>query len=69
MALLLAWILKHFEKEAEDFPLLIELPAYKAPSAHTVLVYVWDKVKSFLMKAGTIILRHPSCYGCLRISR
>lgn len=55
MALLLAWILKHFEKEAEDFPLLIELPAYKAPSAHTVLVYVWDKVKSFLMKAGTII--------------
>lgn len=55
MALLLAWILKKFEKEAEDFPLLIELPAYKTPSAHTVFVYVWDKVRDFLTKAGTVI--------------
>lgn len=55
MALFLAWMLKHFEKEAQEFPLLIELPAYKAPSAHTVFVYVWDKVKDFLTKAGTVI--------------
>lgn len=54
-ALLLAWLLHHFDKNANQYPLLIELPAYKAPSAHTVIVYVWEKVKDFLTKAGTTI--------------
>ncbi len=35
--------------------LLIELPEYKMPSARTVAVYVWEKVKDYLTKAGTII--------------
>ena len=35
--------------------LLIELPEYKAPNARTVAIYVWDKVKDYLSKAGTTI--------------
>ena len=35
--------------------LLIELPEYKAPSARTVWIYVWEKVKDYLTKAGTVI--------------
>lgn len=35
--------------------LLIELPEYKMPSARTVAVYVWEKVKDYLTKAGTVI--------------
>lgn len=35
--------------------LLIELPEYKAPSARTVFIYVWEKVKDYLTKAGTTI--------------
>ncbi len=35
--------------------LLIELPEYKAPSAHTIFIYVWEKVKDYLTKAGTTI--------------
>ncbi len=35
--------------------LLIELPEYKAPNGRTILIYVWDKVKDYLNKAGTII--------------
>ncbi len=35
--------------------LLIELPEYKMPSGRTVAVYVWEKVKDYLTKAGTII--------------
>ncbi len=35
--------------------LLIELPEYKAPSLRTVWIYVWEKVKDFLTKAGTTI--------------
>mgnify|MGYP000246571800 CR=1 FL=1 len=35
--------------------LLIELPEYKRPSAHTVYVYVWEKIKDYLSRAGTVI--------------
>jgi ferrous iron transport protein B len=35
--------------------LLIELPEYKAPNARTIFIYVWDKVKDYLSKAGTTI--------------
>lgn len=35
--------------------LLIELPEYKAPSMRTVGIYVWEKVKDYLTKAGTTI--------------
>ena len=39
----------------EDNGLLIELPEYKTPNARTVAIYVWDKVKDYLTKAGTTI--------------
>lgn len=42
-------------KKSENY-LLIELPEYKMPSAHTVFIYVWEKVKDYLTKAGTTIL-------------
>ena len=35
--------------------LLIELPEYKTPNGRTILIYVWDKVKDYLTKAGTTI--------------
>lgn len=35
--------------------LLIELPEYKLPDARTVGIYVWEKVKDYLVKAGTTI--------------
>ena len=35
--------------------LLIELPEYKTPNLRTVAIYVWDKVKDYLTKAGTTI--------------
>lgn len=35
--------------------LLIELPEYKMPDAHTIWIYVWEKVKDYLSRAGTVI--------------
>lgn len=35
--------------------LLIELPEYRIPSSHTVFIYVWDKIKDYLTRAGTVI--------------
>ena len=39
----------------DEEPFLIELPEYKAPSARTIAIYVWEKVKDYLTKAGTTI--------------
>ena len=42
-------------KKQMENSLLIELPEYKAPSARTIAIYVWEKVKDYLTKAGTTI--------------
>lgn len=57
VALITAGVIQSLEKNkgVERSPLLIELPEYKMPSARTVRVYVWEKVKDYLTKAGTII--------------
>lgn len=36
-------------------PFVIELPQYHVPSPKTVLLHVWERVWSFLKKAGTIL--------------
>ena len=35
--------------------LLIELPEYKSPNIISIFLYAWEKVKSYLSKAGTTI--------------
>ncbi|WP_309244927.1 nucleoside recognition domain-containing protein [Clostridium estertheticum] len=55
VAILVAGIINAIDKNNSINDLLIELPEYKAPSIQTVLLYVWDKVKGYLSKAGTII--------------
>ena len=54
VSLLIHWtdVARHLDKE--DY-LLIELPEYKMPDMRTVGIYVSDKVKGYLQKAGTII--------------
>lgn len=54
-AILIALIVHKTSKSTEDNSLLIELPEYKMPNARTVAIYVWDKVKDYLTKAGTTI--------------
>ena len=36
-------------------PFVMELPAYHIPSAKTVLLHVWERLKGFIIKAGTIL--------------
>ena len=35
---------------------MLELPPYRLPSLGNMLTHVWQKVKGFLVKAGTLIL-------------
>lgn len=37
-------------------PFIMELPPYHVPSFKGVLIHMWDRAKSFVKKAGTIIL-------------
>ena len=55
VAILVAFLLHKKDQGTEENTLLIELPEYKAPSSRTVAIYVWEKVKDFLTKAGTTI--------------
>ena len=56
VAVLIAFLTHLIDKKHDrEDTLLIELPEFKAPSAHTIAIYVWEKVKDYLTKAGTII--------------
>ena len=39
----------------EATPFIMELPQYHLPTVRTVLMATWERVKSFIVKAGTII--------------
>ena len=36
-------------------PFVMELPQYHIPSVKTVLLHVWERLKGFIIKAGTIL--------------
>lgn len=55
VAILVAFVIHIIDKNENENMLLIELPEYKIPSSRTVEIYVWEKVKDFLTKAGTTI--------------
>ena len=56
VAVLIAFLTHLIDKKHDrEDTLLIELPEFKAPSAHTIAIYVWEKVKDYLTKAGTTI--------------
>ena len=55
VAMLVSVALHLLDRKREVNYLLIELPEYKMPDARTVGIYVWDKVKDYLGKAGSTI--------------
>ncbi len=55
VAIGVALVLHWFEKKETYYTLLIELPEYKSPNLRTVAIYVWEKIKDYLTKAGTTI--------------
>lgn len=55
VAIITAWLINKLSKSKSENALLIELPEYKIPSGRTVYIYVFEKIKDFLQKAGTTI--------------
>ena len=55
-ALMAAWVFKKILKTEERSFLTLELPAYRRPMFFNVLLTVWEKVKTFSLEAGKVIL-------------
>ncbi len=49
-------ILKHTVFKGDSAPFLLELPPYRMPTLRNITLHVWEKVRGFLVKAGTLIL-------------
>ncbi len=48
-------LMKKTLMRGEPVPFVMELPAYRIPSARSVLMLMWEKAKDFIIKAFTII--------------
>ncbi|HWT27807.1 MAG TPA: ferrous iron transport protein B [Mobilitalea sp.] len=55
VAITVAFFLHNNSEKKPCNTLLIELPEYKSPNVRTIIIYVWEKVKEYLTKAGTTI--------------
>jgi len=55
LAIILGFIFKRFLLDKEEGLFVIELPPYRVPMLRSLLLNTWDKGKSFIKKAGTII--------------
>ncbi len=55
VAIPIAWLLKKFAFPGPTSPFVLEMPSYKWPSWRVVLSQVWEQVRSFAVRAGTLI--------------
>jgi ferrous iron transport protein B len=56
MGILSGIIFKKTVFAGEPAAFVMELPPYRMPSLNNTLIHVWDRVRGFLVKAGTLIL-------------
>jgi ferrous iron transport protein B len=56
VAVLSGILLKSTLFKGETATFVMELPQYRFPTFRSMLIHVWDKVKAFAIKAGTVLL-------------
>jgi len=49
-------LFKHTLFRGDTAPFVLELPPYRLPSLKNIALHVWERVRGFLVKAGTLIL-------------
>lgn len=55
-AMLTAWGLKSSILKSDQTPFFLEVPPYRWPLLKTIGLFMWDRAKVFLQRAGTVIL-------------
>lgn len=56
MALLVSKLLRSTIIKGEPTPFVMELPPYRLPTLKGILIHTWERVWSYIRKAGTVIL-------------
>ncbi|EIJ33574.1 Fe(2+) transporter permease subunit FeoB [Thiothrix nivea] len=56
VAVLTGLVLKHSILKGEATPFIMELPPYHLPTLKGILTHTWSRLKSFIIKAGSIIV-------------
>lgn len=56
VAVLYALLLRKTVLRGGHSPFVMELPPYRLPTAKTLGLHLWEKIKDFLSKAGTVLL-------------
>lgn len=56
VAILSAMLFKKTILKSDNANYIMELPEYRAPTAKNTLLHTWERSKSFLIKAGTVLL-------------
>jgi ferrous iron transport protein B len=56
VAVLTGLVLKHTVLQGQAAPFVMELPPYHLPTLRGVLVRTWDRLKSFVLRAGRVIV-------------
>ncbi|SHH71912.1 ferrous iron transport protein B [Caloranaerobacter azorensis DSM 13643] len=55
VAIIVGLIFKKTLFKGEGAPFVMELPPYRIPTLKGIFIHVWERVKGYLVKAGTII--------------
>lgn len=55
IAIIVGLIFKKTLFKGEGAPFVMELPPYRIPTLKGILIHVWERVKGYLVKAGTVI--------------
>ncbi len=59
VAIFTGLLLRNTVLSGDTAPLLLELPPYHVPSGRSVLLHAWQRLRHFLLRAGTLIV--PLC--------
>ena len=56
VAILTALLFKNTILKGKNAPFVMELPPYRMPSPKSLWLHVWERLKDFLVRAGTVLL-------------
>ena len=55
VALIMAYVFRKLLFKSEESPFIMELPTYRLPIPKALLIHVWERVRGYIVKAGTVI--------------
>lgn len=64
-AIVTGYVIKFTFLKGDTAPFILDIPNYHMPSFKTVMIYSWNRLKSFLIRAGKVIVPVAIIVGSL----